>query len=73
VFAHPGSVETSLPVVCDVRALQSRSVFAVTDVPRGTVGGLLLRQETTARLKVAVCAWERSLRCGTETPRDAGG
>lgn len=76
VFPHPGSVETGLPVVCGARAQdlpRSLLVFAVIDVPRGTVGRPFLRRETAARLKVAVCAQERSLQYRTETPRGAGG
>lgn len=76
VFPHPGGVETGLPVVCGARAQdlpRSLLVSAVIDVPRGTVGGPFLRRETAARLKVAVCAQERSLQYGTETPRGAGG
>lgn len=46
---------------------------SVIDLPRGTIGGPLLRRETTARRKVTVCAQERSLQYGTETPQGVGG
>lgn len=69
-------METSLPVVYGIRAQDlpwSLLVFAVMHVPRGTVRRPFLRKETTARLKVTVCAPERSLQYGTETPWGARG